>query len=507
MPFHSSVSCCETLTIGGLPILDENTIDLRELANMLIKNLRKICIITGTFVLIAIVYLIMASPVYESDSLLRIKQPKGLGDSLLDVVPGASTSMTAQLMSTDAEILKSRSVIEPVIAATEKVDKDGNYPNYESYVKGRIATTPYKNTEILKLSVTAKSPEAAQRANKLIVNGFLDRLTELSRSEQRVTKDFIAGRVAESRAELDKAEENLQKYKKKNHILDPSDSAKLLADRLTLVDKTNAENQVDMATAQARLSAINEQLGGAGAASADSSTIKQYNTRLAELEMTRIGYLDKYTEKHPVMKDLDEQIAGVKEKLNSEITKAVSLQAPTDNPVHQGLLAGKFQSEAEIAIAKKKVEALATLEKANKKEIESLPALEQGFLKAQRDVNVAQEIYVMLAKRLEEAKVAEAMISNEVQVVDTATLPEKPVKPNKSLTLILSLLLGLIVGCGYAITYEMLNRKIRTPEDVENYLGLPLLGSIPDTASMNKALADTRKKPSLYEKIRRLLQK
>jgi len=487
--------------------LDENTIDLRELANMLIKNLRQICIITGTFVLIAVIYLILASPVYESDSLLRIKQPKGLGESLLEVVPGATTAMTAQLMSTDAEILKSRSVIEPVIASTEQADKNGNYPNYDAYVKGRITTTPFKNTEILKLSVTAKSPEAAQRANKLIVDGFLDRLTELSRTEQRVTKEFIAGRVTESRVELDKAEEILQKYKKKNHILDPSDSAKLLADRLTLVDKTNAENQVDMATAQARLAAINEQLGGAGAASADSSTIKQYNAKLAELEMTRIGYLDKYTDKHPVMKDLDEQITGVKSKLNSEIAKAVSLQAPTDNPVHQGLLSGKFQSEAEIAIAKKKVEALATLEIANKKEIESLPALEQGYLKVQRDANVAQEIYVMLAKRLEEAKVAEAMVSNEVQVVDMATLPENPVKPNKALTLMLSLLLGLIVGCGYAITYEMLNRKIRTPEDVQSYLGLPVLGSIPDTASMDKALADTRKKPSLYEKIRRLLQK
>ena len=487
--------------------MDENTIDLRELANMLIKNLRKICIITGTFVLIAIVYLILASPVYESDSLLRIKQPKGLGDSLLDVVPGASTAMTAQLMSTDAEILKSRSVIEPVIVATEKADKNGNYPNYEAYVKERIATTPFKNTEILKLSVTAKSPKDAQNANRLIVEGFLNRLTELSRSEQRVTKDFIAGRVAESRVELNKAEDTLQKYKEKNHILDPSDSAKLLADRLSLVDKTNAENQVDMATSKARLSAVNEQLGGEAAATADSSTIKQYNAKLAELEMTKISYLDKYTSNHPVMKNLDEQIAGVKTKLNTEIAKAVALQAPTDNPVHQGLLASKFQSEAEIAIAQKKLEALAALEKANKKEIESLPALEQGYLRAQRDANVAQEIYVMLAKRLEEAKVAEAMISNEVQVVDTATLPEKPVKPRKGLTLLLSLLLGIMAGCGYAIAYEMLNRKIRTQEDVENYLGLPLLGSIPDIASMDKAMSDTRKKPNLYEKVRRLLQK
>lgn len=487
--------------------MDENTIDLRELANMLLKNLRKICIITGAFLVMAIVYLLIAAPVYESDSLLRIKQPQGIGSSLLDAVPGATTTMTAQLMSTDAEILKSRSVIEPVITATEPVGKNGKYPDYEAYVKGHITTTPFKNTEILKLSVTGKSPEAAQKANKLIVEGFLNRLTELSRSEQRVTKEFIAGRVVESRGELNKAEEALQKYKEKNHILDPSDSAKLLADRLALVDKTNAENQVDMATSKARLAAINEQLGGEAAATADSSTIKQYNAKLAELEMTKISYLDKYTPKHPVMQDLDEQIAGVKAKLNAEIAKAVALKAPTDNPVHQGLLAGKFQSEAEIAIAQKKVQALAKLEKDNKKEIESLPKLEQGFLRAQRDANVAQEIYVMLAKRLEEAKVAEAMVSNEVQVVDTATLPEKPVKPRKALTLVLALILGLMAGCAYVLAYEIFNRKIRTPEDVQNYLGLPVLGSIPETASMNKALSDMRQKPSMYEKIRRLLQK
>ena len=457
--------------------------------------------------LIAILYLLIASPVYESNSLLRIKQPQGLGSSLLDAVPGGSSSMTQQLMSTDAEILKSRSVIEPVIMATEIADKNGNYPSYEGYVKGRVTTTPFKNTEILQLAVTGDSPEAAQNANKLLVTGFLDRLTELSRKEQRATREFIAGRVIESRSELDKAETALQQYKEKHHILDPSDSAKLLADRLSLVDKTNAENQVNMATSQARLSAINGQLGGEAAATADSTTIKQYNAKLSELEMLKISYLDKYTAKHPIMLDLDEQIAGVKVKLNAEIAKAVALQAPTDNPVHQGLLSGKFQSQAEIAIAQKKLEALANLEKANKKEIETLPALEQGFLKVQRDANVAQEIYVMLAKRLEEAKVAEVMVANEVQVVDTATLPEKPVKPRKALTLILSLLLGLMAGCGYAIAYEMINRKIRTPEDVQNYLGLPVLGSVPDISSMNKALADRSKKPSIWEKIRRLLKK
>ena len=85
----------------------------------------------------------------------------------------------------------------------------------------------------------------------------------------------------------------------------------------------------------------------------------------------------------------------------------------------------------------------------------------------------------MLAKRLEESKVAEVMVPNEVQVVDAATLPEKPVKPRKVLTMIIGIILGGIVGTGLVIAKSMLNRKINTTDDVENILGLPVLGIIP----------------------------
>lgn len=107
--------------------MEENSIDLRELLTILTRNLRKIAAVTAAFLAIAVLYLLIASPVYESESLLRIRQPKGLGSSLLDAVPGGNTAATTQLMSTYAEILKSRSVIVPVIQQTEKPNDDGKY--------------------------------------------------------------------------------------------------------------------------------------------------------------------------------------------------------------------------------------------------------------------------------------------------------------------------------------------------------------------------------------------
>ena len=87
---------------------EEITIDLRELAHIVQKNARFIAKVTGGCIAVAGLYLLIASPVYESDSLLRIKQPKGIGSSLLESMPMGNAMASKQLMSTYAEILKSR---------------------------------------------------------------------------------------------------------------------------------------------------------------------------------------------------------------------------------------------------------------------------------------------------------------------------------------------------------------------------------------------------------------
>lgn len=483
----------------------EYTIDLMEVAAILSENRKPIAKITGAFIVLAILYLLIASPVYESEALLRIKQDKGLGGSLLDMATGGNVQMSQQQMSTFAEILKSRGVVVPVIEATEEADKDGNYPRYEDYVDKMITTSPFKNTEILQVKIKGKSPEEAQKANRLLVDGFLRRITDLSRTEQTATKGFLEERVKAAKADLDKAETALQNYKAENKIISPSDSAKIFTDRIADIEKQAAANQVAMEAAQARLNAINGQLGTAAAATADNRTIQQYNQELAKLESTRIGYLEKYTEKHPKMKDINDQIAKLKVKIRQEIDKVAALQAPSDNTVHQGLVAGKFQSESELTVARQKADALQAIINQNNADLEKLPEVEKGYVKAARDAQVANELYVMLAKRLEESKVAEVMQPNNVQVVDEPTLPEKPISPRKGRTLVLAALLGLLLSSGFTVAKELMNRTICTDDDVKNFLALPVLGAIPDEESMSRAMAIQKemenKEPGFMSKV------
>lgn len=480
--------------------MEETTIDLREVLDIILRNIKMIGKITLGCVVLAVLYLLIASPVYESESLLRIKQQQGLGSSLLDVATGGSSQMTQQQMSTYAEILKSRSVVIPVIEKTEE-KKNDKYPEYETYVKNRITTVPFKNTEILKVAVTAKTPDGAQQTNKLLVEGFFARLTELGRTEQKATRTFLEGRTAEAKEELNKAESRRQAYKSEHKIISPTDSAKYFTDKVTEIDKQAAANQVELEAAQAQLAAINRQLGGEARTIADNATIKQYNAQLAELETKKIAMQDKYTAKHPLVIDVQNQITALKEKIKSEINQVASLQAPSDNMVHQNLLAGKFQSEGAIAVAQQKAEALRKLQEQSDEELSKLPEVEQGYIKVARDAAVAGDIYVMLAKRLEEAKVDEVMVSNDVQVVDMPTLPEKPIKPRKGLTLFLAVLLGLIGGSAFVTARELLNQTIRTEEDVQNYLALPVLGAIPEESSLVKAMKQENE-PSTIEKLK-----
>ena len=482
----------------------EITIDLRDLWNVLKKNTATIRKVTIGCVAAAVVYLIVVPPTYESTALLRVKQPKGLGSSILEALPTGNPMASKQLMSTYAEILKSRSVVVPVIEATEE-GKDGKYPEYEAYLKSRIATAPFKDTEIMKVTFKANTAEDAQKGNKLLVEGFLNRLTELERGEQKTTRQFIEERVNTSKEELQAAESVLTEFKKEHKLLAPESQVQLAAEKLTLADKLRAENQVALEAARARNNAVKAQLQNNTASIADNATISGMQAKLAELEAERVSYLDKYTDKHPRVIEVNKEIANMRKTMDAEFKRVAEMMVPSSNPVHQGLLADMFKSEAEISVAQSNLQAVKALENKYNNDVATLSEVEQEYLTLLRDVTVSQEIYVMLAKRLEEAKVAEVAVSTEVQVVDEPTLPDRRVAPSRSKTLVLAFLLGILGSCGFVIARELMNRTVKTSEDIENYLGLPVLGQIPSSESLKEA--EEVANLSIWQKIWRAVWK
>ena len=200
---------------------EELEIDLFELWDAIVAKRKFIGKCTAVCVAVAALYCIVASPVYESESLIRIKQDKGIGASLLENAMGGNVQLTQQQMMTYAEILKSRSVVEPTIKATQEA-KDGKYPLYEAFLKARIKTEPYKNTELLKITANANTPEDAQKLNNALLDSFLAKLVDMTNTQQRATREFLGKRTEEAKEELTKAEAALSKFQQENKVFNPS---------------------------------------------------------------------------------------------------------------------------------------------------------------------------------------------------------------------------------------------------------------------------------------------
>lgn len=480
----------------------ELEIDIRDVGKALYKKKKTIAATTIAAMFVAGAYLLVVSPTYESTSLLRVQKPQGIGSSLLESVSMGNSNEMQQLMSTYAEIMKSRPVIEPVVEQTEEKNKDGKYPPAEVYAKSHLVTLPLKNTQIMQIKVTNTDPEKAKKVNDLIVDTFLQRLTELERTEQRTVRMFIEQRAKESKKTLYEAEDKLTKFKQEHKVLAPDSQVKLAADKLSLADKLKAENQIAKEAAEARYKTVNEQLKGNAISIAGNTVLSSYQQQLAGLETKRIELLAKYTEKHPDVVKVTEDIAGLRRAMNKEVERIVSLQAPSDNSLFQVLLADKLKSQAAIAVANGNLAAVSGIEGQYKQDVEKLSETEQEYLNLMRDVTVAQEIYTMLAKRAEEAKVAETAISTDIQIVDRAHVPERPIKPRKKIVMLLAMILGFLASSTLVVAKALLSQKIVTKEDVEQYLDLPVLGQV---TNFNTEKEDDDQDMSLFEKWRKRL--
>ncbi len=97
----------------------------------------------------------------------------------------------------------------------------------------------------------------------------------------------------------------------------------------------------------------------------------------------------------------------------------------------------------------------------------------------ERNVETNRKMYNNLLSRAKEYNIlGNAGVSN-VRITEKSTVPQVPVKPKKALNLILSIIFGLMTGVGISFLWEYLDRSLRTEEDVQRYLGLPVLSVIP----------------------------
>ncbi len=111
--------------------------------------------------------------------------------------------------------------------------------------------------------------------------------------------------------------------------------------------------------------------------------------------------------------------------------------------------------------------------------VEALPERQQEALRLRREVEVATHLYTSLLNTAQELRVVQASTIGNVRIVDHAVAGERPVKPRRSLTAALSLVLGLMLGVGLVFFRQALHRTVDDPDTLEQAIGLPVYTVIP----------------------------
>ncbi len=179
----------------------------------------------------------------------------------------------------------------------------------------------------------------------------------------------------------------------------------------------------------------------------------------AEMEQTKLSKV--YKAKHPKMVQASTQRDNIQKKMREEIDKELAniesnIAALTAN-----------ENVLQQTINDYENDALET----NRKQLQ--------YTILQRNVETNQKLHDTLLTKLKEADITDTMVISNIRIAEKANKPLSPFKPNKKRNLLLSIIVGLLLGVGLAFFREYIDRTIHTEEDVQRVLGLNVLSVIP----------------------------
>lgn len=130
--------------------------------------------------------------------------------------------------------------------------------------------------------------------------------------------------------------------------------------------------------------------------------------------------------------------------------------------------------------------------------IRSMPALEQEMVRLERDIKVQNDTYTALLNTAQQLKLVTTATMSNVRLVDFPMMPEKPVSPNRPAIIAIALLLGLFLGVVLAFMRKVVGAALDDPNEIEKILGMPVYATIPHS-KMQKELVEqvSRKSPKL----------
>ncbi|MDC5474707.1 polysaccharide biosynthesis tyrosine autokinase [Acinetobacter baumannii] len=493
----------------------EDTIDLKELFFSLIAQWKLIALCIILSLVCALLYLRVTPDTYSVDALVQVEDSKGASAALL----GDLSQMIEQKSPAQAEIeiLKSRLVLGSVI---KELHLDIQVSSTENTFTHRLLSNIEYKTEYTKNSVTFRDELKSFEIRQFEIPAYyLDKNLQLNFDKQSL-------RLTDPSTEQTILTVPLNQL---NQVTGPQGTWKVA---IFTKDQFNVTYNIKKLSLPASVNTIssNYSVGERGKLTGvlglnyqgqDKEHItKVLNAILATYSAQNIER--RSAESAQTLKFLDEQLPDLKKQLDDAerqfnkfrqqyntvdvtkeselyLTQSITLETKkAELEQKQAEMAAKYTAEhpamREIngqltAINKQIGELNSTLKQ--------LPDVQRQYLQLYREVEVKTQLYTALLNSYQQLRIAKAGEIGNVRIVDTAVEPVAPIKPQKSLILILSIFIGGFIGILLALLRNILRTGIKDSGQIENDLDLPVYATVPRSPIQESRIKILKKKKSI----------
>ncbi len=315
-----------------------------------------------------------------------------------------------------------------------------------------------KLTNVVRLTYRDTDPARAREVVNTLVQVYLDRNVGSKSQEANKTLEFIEDQLKSVRKDLDESEKSLGSYKSASTVVQLDAEAQALVQKMAQAEAAKAEAALRKKQVGFAIDSLKKDLARGKTYSPsvlrDDPIIEGMAVRLAELDVQRKAMLAEFTEEHPALRTIRQQIDELHRKV-------------------QGTYESSFNN-----LTKQEASLAQELERYENK-IRNLPEKERNLAGLTRHSKVNADIYTFLLQKHEESRIARASTISNIDIIDPAILPDRPVSPKKPRNLALGVIVGLLVGIGLAFFQDYLDDTIKDPDSAKRELGWPLLAAIP----------------------------
>ncbi|HEU5180543.1 MAG TPA: polysaccharide biosynthesis tyrosine autokinase [Candidatus Polarisedimenticolia bacterium] len=349
----------------------------------------------------------------------------------------------------------------------DEIPDDPDKP-YLEFVLAGLDVSPLKNTHLVEISFVSLDPELSSRIANAVANSYIEFNQSARYDSTAQASEFIASQTTELKKQISDLEGRLNQYGKEKEIIGLDDKQDITSQKLGQLNQDVLEAQVETSRKEARYRGLLTTPPESIKEVSQSNLNQQLREKAAELER-------EYTQKSKQFKpDWPEML-----QLKAEWDAALSTLATESRKIYDDTLK-TAKMEYEEASAHEKTVRAALEDQKGEAIKQKQYGVEYSSLKAA--VDSKREIFNKLMQRETEtgslSKLKNAGTGN-VWVVDAAEIPDHIFRPNKKMNIALSLFVGLALGVGMAFFLEYLDNSIKSTADIEKYIHLPTLGTIP----------------------------